>query len=237
MSAIEEELKAIDYEIKRLKVLYDLWFGGAQGRPPHDQREALARQLRRYQGISLTNSAERFLYNAVVNKFNTFQELWIKLTRVKEEGARMHPLAVRAAQRKALMEGIGRPKGAAKKAEAEPAAKPAPPKTPAPGATAQPAAAAAAKPPGAGDLATAPAAWRLRPAGGDDPSLRSLYESFIAARKGAGENRPLGFDAFAREVSRHIAALKAKSDCEAVEFKIYSRDNKVTLKARPAGKG
>ncbi|HKQ96825.1 MAG TPA: hypothetical protein VJV75_03005, partial [Candidatus Polarisedimenticolia bacterium] len=89
MSATEEELKAIDYEIKRLKVLYDLWFGGAQGRPPHDQREALARQLRRYQGVSLTNSAERFLYNAVVNKFNTFQELWIKLTRIKEEGARM----------------------------------------------------------------------------------------------------------------------------------------------------
>ncbi len=238
----EEELKAIDYEIKRLKVQYDLYFSGALARPPHDQRDALARQLKRFQGVSLTNMSERFLYNAVVNKFNTFQELWIKMTRIKEEGVRMHPLAVRAAMRKAQMDkAAGR---AVTPPAKSPSGKPAPAATSAPNPPSSTAAAAHAATPGTpaarpGGPANVPdaAGWRLRPAGGDDPTLRGLYESFLAARKVAGENRPLGFDAFAREVSRHMAALKEKSDCEAVEFKIYSRDNKVTLKARPAGKG
>src|SRR5262245_18131726 len=103
----EEELKQIDFEIKRLKVQYDLYFSGASPRPPHDQRDALARQLRRFQGVSMTNMSERFLYNTVVNKFNTVQELWIKMTRIKEEGARVHPLAARAGRR------AGRPGAAA----------------------------------------------------------------------------------------------------------------------------
>ena len=237
----EEELKAIDYEIKRLKVQYDLYFSGTLARPPHDQRDAIGRQLKRFQGANLTNMSERFIYNAVVNKFNTFQELWIKMTRIKEEGVRMHPLAVRAQMRKAMMEkAAGRgsaPSGAAAKS---PSGRPAAAAVPA---SAPAAAAAAASPstPAAKPVAPAPvpdsASWRLRPAGGDDPTLRGLYESFVAARRVAGENRPLGFDAFAREVSRHMAALKEKANCEAVEFKIYSRDNKVTLKARPAGKG
>jgi len=231
----EEELKAIDYEIKRLKVQYDLYFSGTQARAPHDLREALGRKLNRFQGVSLTNMAERFLYNAVVNKFNTLQELWIKMTRIKEEGARAHPLAVRAAQRKAMMDKAA-DRGAAKPGPSRPAGSPA--AAPAAGAASSGAqAAATAQAAAAKADAAHSAAWRLRPAGGDDPGLRSLYESFIAARKGAGETRPLGFDAFAREVARHMATLKAKSDCEAVEFKIYSRDNKVTLKARPAGKG
>ncbi|HUD70573.1 MAG TPA: MXAN_5187 C-terminal domain-containing protein [Dongiaceae bacterium] len=234
----EEELKAIDYEIKRLKVQYDLYFSGALARPPHDQRDALGRQLKRFQGVSLTNMSERFIYNAVVNKFNTFQELWIKMTRIKEEGVRMHPLAVRAAMRKAQMDKasgkVTAPAATSSPGKAAPATAGATPTAAAAPASAP--AAAAAKP---GTPARSPdaGAWRLRPAGGDDPTLRGLYESFLAARKVAGENRPLGFDAFAREVSRHMAALKEKSDCEAVEFKIYSRDNKVTLKARPAGKG
>ena len=238
----EEELKAIDYEIKRLKVQYDLYFSGSLARPPHDQRDALARQLKRFQGATLTNMSERFIYNAVVNKFNTFQELWIKMTRIKEEGVRMHPLAVRAQMRKAMMDkaaGKGAAPGAAtaaKSATGKPAAAGAP-------AAAAAAAAAAGSPPTPAAKPGAPAplpdtaSWRLRPAGGDDPTLRGLYESFVAARRVAGENRPLGFDAFAREVSRHMAALREKANCEAVEFKIYSRDNKVTLKARPAGKG
>jgi hypothetical protein len=80
-------------------------------------------------------------------------------------------------------------------------------------------------------------AWRIRPAGGDQPELRALYESYLQARRGAGEARPIAFDTFAREVARHAAVVQGKSDCEAVEFRIYSRDNKVTLKARPAGRG
>jgi hypothetical protein len=247
----EEELKQIDFEIRRLKVQYDLYFVGASPRPPHDQREALGRQLRRFQGVSMTNMAERFLYNSVVNKFNTFQELWIKMTRIKEEGARVHPLAVRAAKRSgragtapapdqapARGRAAGAPAtaeaaGHGRKAAAAPAA--------GTGGAAPPMAAAAGScvPEAAAtdDAETRREAWRIRPAGGDEPELRALYESYLKARLGAGEARPIAYDTFAREVARHAAAIQGKANCEAVEFRIYSRDNKVTLKARPAGRG
>jgi len=245
---IEEELKQIDFEIRRLKVQYDLYFTGTHPRPPHDQREALGRQLRRFQGVSMTNMAERFLYNSVVNKFNTFQELWIKMTRIKEEGARVHPLAARIARRFGKNGAAGSPGQPPSSVQA--AGTPAPAEAAGPGATASGAGTASAGPTTAsaagsratnaaapGDAAARQEAWRIRPAGGDDPELRALYESYLKARLGAGEARPVPFDNFAREVARHAAAIQGKADCEAVEFRIYSRDNKVTLKARPAGRG
>jgi len=231
----EEELKQIDFEIKRLKVQYDLYFSGASPRPPHDQRDALARQLRRFQGVSMTNMSERFLYNSVVNKFNTFQELWIKMTRIKEEGARMHPLAARAGRRPGGPGATTPAAGASANAATNPGAAGAA-AAEAAGAS-KPAAASAAARAAAAAGAAAHEAWRIRPAGGDQPELRALYDSYLKARRGVGESRPVAFDTFAREVARHAATIQGKSDCEAVEFRIYSRDNKVTLKARPAGRG
>jgi len=245
---IEEELKQIDFEIRRLKVQYDLYFTGTYPRPPHDQREALARQLRRFQGVSMTNMAERFLYNGIINKFNTFQELWIKMTRVKEEGARVHPLAARIARRFGRTEAAATPDQPAPPEQA--AGAPATADTPPQGDTATRAGTGSGEPTtadAAGSRATNGAAtgaaearreaWKIRPAGGDDPELRALYQGYLEARLGAGEARPVPFDTFAREVARHAAAIQGKADCEAVEFRIYSRDNKVTLKARPAGRG
>ena len=210
---LEEELKALDFEIRRLKVQYDLYFQGAIPRPPTDQHGALSRAMRKLQGVEMRNMAERFMYNSVINKFNTFQELWNKMMRMKEEGARVHPLAARAAKRAA--EAAGSSGGSAR---------PAPPPPPAPRVPAPKA------PPQAGAGSTG--AFRIPSQGRDEASVRRLYESFIAARRDAGDSRPLGFENFAREISKQAAALQAKGSCESVEFKIYSKDNKVTLKVR-----
>jgi hypothetical protein len=230
---LEEDLKQIDHEIRRLKVQYDLYFSGRLGRPPTDQREALARQLRKYQGMEMRNLAERFMYNNVANKFNTFLELWSKRMRIKEEGERVHPLAVRAAHRSARPEHGGSAQ-AAPPPDISPAAG-----SPAAGATA--AGAGGSRNAAAGGSPhrspAAQTAFRIPAQQGQDEALRTLYKSFVAARQNAGDQRPIGFDSFAREVTRQTAAIKGKVDCEAVEFRIYSQDNKVTLKARPAGSG
>lgn len=208
---LEEELKSLDTEIRRLKIQYDLYFAGTAPRPPTDQHNALGRAMRRLQGIEFRNMADRFLYNNVVNKFNTFQELWNKQLRAKEEGARVHPLALRAAQRAAMAgNGGGRQPGPAAPEPPRPARKPSPSAPP----------------------TSSPQSWHVPAAGGDDAAVRRLYEGFMAARRASGDERPLPYESFAREVGRQTTALKSKGDCESVEFKIYSRDNKVTLKVR-----
>ncbi|HYV20738.1 MAG TPA: MXAN_5187 C-terminal domain-containing protein [Verrucomicrobiae bacterium] len=213
--SMEDDLKALDFEIRRLKVQYDLYFQGASPRPPTDQHGALSRAFRKLQGVELRNMAERFMYSSVVNKFNTFQELWNKMMRMKEEGARVHPLAVRAAKR-AAQAGNGGSAG------------PIPPAKP-PAAQAAGARPQTRKPAAAG-------AVRIQANQPDEAKVRRLYESFIAARSQSGDARPLAFESFAREIARQTAALQAKNPCEAVEFKIYSKDNKVALKVRAVEK-
>lgn len=211
--SMEDDLKALDFEIRRLKVQYDLYFQGANPRPPTDQHSALSRAFRKLQGVELRNMAERFMYSSIVNKFNTFQELWNKMMRMKEEGARVHPLAARAAK-KAAQAGNGGSAG------------PIPPPKPlvAPASKHPPKRSA-----GAGGV-------RIQANQPDEAKVRRLYESFIAARSQSGDARPLAFESFAREIARQAAALQAKNPCEAVEFKIYSKDNKVALKVRAVEK-
>jgi len=218
--SLEEDFKALDFEIRRLKVQYDLYFQGASPRPPTDQHGALSRAFRKLQGVELRNMSERFMYNNVVNKFNTFQELWNKMMRMKEEGARVHPLAARAAKRAALAANGG-------------SAGPVPPSPAAAATAAKPAARAGAR---AAASAGGTGGFRIPAAGQDEASVRKLYDSFLAARQATGDARPLAFSTFAREIARQAASLKEKSLCEAVEFKIYSRDNKVTLKVKAVGK-
>jgi hypothetical protein len=84
-----------------------------------------------------------------------------------------------------------------------------------------------------GPAAPAPDSWKISTDQADPGSIRALYENFVAARKRNGEERVPGFDTFARDVARHAQTIKSKADCSSVEFRIYSKDNKVTLKARP----
>jgi hypothetical protein len=222
----EDEFKQIDHEIRRLKVQFDLYFAGSAPRPPNDQKEALARMLRKYQGISFPNLADRFLYNNIVNKFNTFQELWTKMQRTREEGARVHPLAVRAARR-AMKAEAGGSTGLIPPLQAGPGTTP--------GAGADPHRVAGRTGPSAkgGASQPAPGFWRVSPDKADPGAIRALYESFVAARQRCGDGKVPGFDSFARDVARHAESIKSRADCSSVEFRIYSKDNKVTLKARP----
>jgi hypothetical protein len=67
----------------------------------------------------------------------------------------------------------------------------------------------------------------------DEPVLKDLYHSFIAAKDSAGDKKRPTFEAFAREIAKHTAAIKGKADCGAIDFKIHCKDNKVSIKAKP----
>jgi len=233
--SLEDELRQIDIEIKKLKIQFDLYFSGACPRPPTDQRDALEKSIKRYQGASIKSFADRFLYNSLVNKFNAFQELWIKGMKAKEEGARVHPMALRAAQQAAMaqMGGANGPSAASERiVEAlrggDAGAGSGDPETsrgadlPAPG---------AGRPRSPDGLV---ASLRLSATARDESALQSLYKDFVAAKGLAGDTKVPSFDTFAREIGRHAATLKGKSNCEAIEFKIYCVDKKVSLKVRPA---
>jgi hypothetical protein len=208
----EQELRRIDEEIKKLKIQFDLYFIGTNPKPPTDQRDALEKLIKKYQNAS-KSVAERFLYNAVVNKFNAYSELWLKSLRNKEEGVRIHPLAARHAHLSAQPEtGGSLQPGTAAAAHSGNGGRGRP----------------APKPP------QGPRSVRVPTGGRDESALRVLYQDFIAAKDRVGDRRRPTFDAFAREIARHAATLKGRIDCEAIDFTIYSSDNKVSIKGKPS---
>ncbi|HEU4400462.1 MAG TPA: MXAN_5187 C-terminal domain-containing protein [Candidatus Polarisedimenticolia bacterium] len=221
----EEELQRIDQDIRKLKIQYDLYFIGSNPKPPTDQRDAIDKMLKKYQGVHIKSLAERFLYNSLVNKFNAFSELWNKAMRVREEGARVHPLAARAAHQAALAENGGSHGGRAKGG-----ARPAAPGDSGGSNGLRPAAAARA----ARHKGRPEETWRVPAGGGNEAMLKNLYQSFIAAKASVGDEKKPTYDAFAREIARQTATLKGKVNCEAIDFKIDCKDNRVSLKAKPS---
>ena len=209
---VEEEIRRLDLDITKLKIQFDLYFTGATPRPPTSQRDALEKQVKQLL-FNVKSVGERFLYNSVLNKFNAYSELWLKGLRTKEEGAHLHPLARRAAQQAGAAGGLaGGSNGGAGAAAARQAS----------------GRKGAAKGPG-----QPPDSWRISTTAKDEKALRSLYETFIAAKDRVGDRKKPSFDSFAREIARHAATIKGQVDCEQIDFKIYSSDNKVSIKAKP----
>ena len=205
--SLEEDLKHIDTEIRKLKIQYDLYFTGALPRPPTIERNMVNRMIKGYEGVHIRNSANRYIYNNLVNKFNVFKELWNKGVRRMEEGERLHPVAARAAKRAQAESGVAPPLAAPPRPTALRAKQPA---------------------------AEGPQAWRVSVHQRDDATLRGLYENYVNAGLQTGGTRQPSFDIFAREIARQTAALKQKKDCDAVDFRIYLEGKKVKIKARPA---
>jgi len=205
---VEEEIRKIDHDITKLKIQFDLYFGGSVPKPPTDHRDALDKQLKKLQ-FNLKTSGERFLYNSVLNKFNAYTELWLKQLRIKEEGAHLHPVARRHAQQAGLAAGAS--------GGSNPSAPPAAGRRRAP-----------QRPGQAQDPS-----WRIPTNRRDEAALKKLYDNFSAAKDRVGDQKKPSFDSFAREIARHTAAIRGQVNCDTIDFKIYSKDNKVSIKAKP----
>jgi len=209
---VEEEIRQVDAQITKLKIQFDLYFIGSVPKPPTDQRDALDKQLKKLQ-FNLKSSGERFLYSAVLNKFNAYSELWLKNLRTKEEGAHLHPLARRHAQQAGAAAGANGGSNGSAATAAHPGTRH-----------------KAGHRPGEH---RPPDSWRISTTQRNDAALKNLYQNFVAAKTKAGDKKTPSFDSFAREIARHAAAIKGQVDCETIDFKIYSKDNKVSIKAKP----
>jgi hypothetical protein len=94
--------------------------------------------------------------------------------------------------------------------------------------------AAAAKSPAGAAARRAPenAEVRVQSLDRDAKAVRSLYERFLAARQAAGENAPVKFDSFQKLIGQQTSRLISEKGGQAVDFRLETRDGKVSLKAK-----
>ena len=87
-SPIDQELDRLEYEIRRLKVEYDIFFNGGTVRPPIDTKGRVETSIKRIYDTRGMSFGQRFRYNSLVARYNVMRELWRRQTQDREESGR-----------------------------------------------------------------------------------------------------------------------------------------------------
>ncbi|MDQ3686937.1 MAG: hypothetical protein M3430_15280, partial [Acidobacteriota bacterium] len=83
---VDEQLGRLEEDVRRLKVEFDIYFNGAAKRPPYDTKSRVETLIKRLADDRSLSFAQRYRYNSVVARFNSFRELWRRTMQEREEG-------------------------------------------------------------------------------------------------------------------------------------------------------
>lgn len=83
---VDEELNLLEDNMRRLKVEYDVFFGGGSKKPPADIEWRVQTLIKKYSDGGRMNFAQRFRYNGIAQKYAIFSDLWRKKLKIREEG-------------------------------------------------------------------------------------------------------------------------------------------------------
>jgi hypothetical protein len=204
-SEFEKEMIYLEAEIRRLEAEFNMFFAGRLPRPPWETRAKVATLVKRHDQSFIRNTADRFRFESLQNKFYKFLELWERQMTNRE---------------------LGRPVMGAKRSQPPPSPPNAQEK--AKNEEQQPAPAAAAQHAKAAVPPVAPEAQQQKPAVED--RVKQLYEQLTAAKQQAGE-APVAIDRVAALVKAQVDKFKAAG--QDVQFKVALKDGKVQLTAMP----
>ena len=185
---INNQLTALEADLKRLEAEYNMYFSGRLPRPPWETRARVEATAKRLDRIHIANYGIRFRFTTIQTRLSRFIDLWDRALRAREEG-RAGPLS-----------------HLQKKSEEQEAAVPARVED-----------------------------KIVRVSTFSNPSqehlkVRELYNSFIEARKQAGQDR-VDYEKFEQLVNLQVRAIQSKGAGQ-VAFRVAIQDGKVAFTAR-----
>ncbi|MFN0123978.1 MAG: MXAN_5187 C-terminal domain-containing protein [Blastocatellia bacterium] len=83
---IDEQLKRLEDDVRRLKIEYDVYFNGGSKRPPHDTRGRVESTIKRLAEERGLKYSQRFYYNTIVSRFVAMRENWRRIQQGREDG-------------------------------------------------------------------------------------------------------------------------------------------------------
>lgn len=233
-----EALNELEKRLDELRRRFDMYFHGApeQRMPPTSNQAQLGGELRRMreEEIKEWNTQDKFRFNQIFARFVSLDRMWARTAKQLEDGTHKRD-KFKVAQMKKRDEQVAPADTQVGKKptdsldgldvdigsfddEGAPAAPPAPrPEKAVP------------RPVVTGPARPAPVA------GGSmsDQRLQQLYDVYMKAKQRTGEQSSLTVDALRKQIEKQIPAIKAKHNCESVDFKVVLKDGKAMLKAVP----
>ena len=85
---IDEELSVLEDHVRRLKVEYDIYFGGGAKKPPTEIEWKVKNLLKKFADGSRMNYTQRFRYTTIQQRYALYNSLWQQKLQIKEEGYR-----------------------------------------------------------------------------------------------------------------------------------------------------
>lgn len=83
---LDQQLVRLEEDIRRLKIEYDIFFNGGSKRAPFDTKNRVETMLKRMGDERALSFAQRYQYNALTTRYNSFRELWRRTMKGREEG-------------------------------------------------------------------------------------------------------------------------------------------------------
>jgi hypothetical protein len=84
--SVDEQLARLEEDVRRLKVEFDIYFNGAAKRPPYDTKGRVETVIKRLAEDRTLTFAQRYRYNTLVARYNSFLQLWRRTMTEREEG-------------------------------------------------------------------------------------------------------------------------------------------------------
>jgi len=83
---IERELQSLEVELRKLEAEYNMYFAGRLPRPPWESRKRVENMVKRIDRMYISNYGHRFKFNTLQGRFSSFNDLWDRALRAREEG-------------------------------------------------------------------------------------------------------------------------------------------------------
>ncbi len=83
---LSEDLDQLNSTIRQLQTKWEMFFSGIEKKPPTELQRTVEGVIRQYAFQEIRNNTERFRYQSLTARYNTFNELWQKRLRAREEG-------------------------------------------------------------------------------------------------------------------------------------------------------
>ena len=208
---LQIEVQRIEEELEALKARYEQYFLGIERREPVRIREELKKRVLLVKGAFTRNAALRFRIQTLHARYLSYERLWLRSAREREEGT----------YRRDLFKARLRSQAAEQQKDQQK--------------TAEPAAAAAGAPaPAARTPAPPPKPAAPSPGGVGEAQLRAIYDAYVSAKRQCNEDvSKITYETVAKTVSKQVPELMAKYKARSVEFKVEVKDGRAVLKAIP----
>ncbi len=101
---VDEQLTRLEEDIRRLKIEFDTFFNGASKRPPYDTKGRVETIIKRLGDDRTLTYAQRYRYNSLGSRYNSFRDLWRRTMQGREEGRDAGATARASAKQQAVAE-------------------------------------------------------------------------------------------------------------------------------------